>query len=142
MMSPLRLKKEQEVLAERVPPNMYRFEGLNSFSPYLLIAAMTNSGKVYTLKIHLETFPENVPQVEVLNPIRDKKGKKLNEVSGQMHVLGSLHGHTLICHYSAASWTPQVSLYKIFIKCRLWFEMYEEHLKTGYNIDTFLKHQS
>ena len=141
MISYARLQKEQEVLAAHMQPNTYQFADLDTNSPYAIMAAMTNSGKVYTLKIHLEHFPEHVPEVEVLNPLRDKSGKLLRKVSAEMHVIGYRNGHTLICHYSSGSWTPQVSLYKIFIKCRLWLEMYEEHLATGYNIDTFLKHQ-
>ena len=35
-----------------------------------------------------------------------------------------------------------VSIYKIYIKCRLWLEMYEAHLRTGKNIDFFLNHQA
>ena len=141
MMSKLRLQKEQEVLAAHMPPNMYFFADMNTRYPYVKMAAMTNSGKVYTLKIHLEFFPEEVPMVEVINPIRDVHGKLLDKISGPMHVIGSYDGHTLICHYSAFSWTPQESSYKIYIKCRLWLEMYEEHLATGYPIDAFLKHQ-
>lgn len=141
MITYTRLLKEQEVLAAHMPPNTYSFADMDTNSPYTIMAAMTNSGKVYTLKIHLEHFPEHVPEVEVLNLLRDKSGKLLRKVSAEMHVLGQRNGHTLICHYSSSSWTPQVSLYKIFIKCRLWLEMYEEHLATGYNIDAFLKHQ-
>ena len=142
MISYSRLGKEKEVLAAHLEPNMYTFADLHTAAPYVIMAAMTNSGKVYTLKIHLEHFPEGVPQVEVLNPLRDKKGRSLIKPSAEMHVLGASHdGHTLICHYGSGSWTPQVSLYKIYIKCRLWLEMYEEHLATGYAIDKFLKHQ-
>lgn len=141
MITHTRLLKEQEVLAAHLQPNTYQFVDMQTNLPYLVMAAKTNSGKVYTLKIHLEHFPEDVPQVEVLNPLRDKNGKKLTKVSGDMHVLGSCNGHTLICHYGAGSWTPQISLFKIFIRCRLWLDMYEEHLATGYNIDYFLKHQ-
>jgi hypothetical protein len=141
MITYTRLLKEQAVLAAHMQPNMYSFADMDTSNPYAIMAAMTNSGKVYTLKIHLEHFPEHVPEVEVLNPLRDKSGKLLRKVSAEMHVLGYRNGHTLICHYSSAFWTPQVSLYKIFIKCRLWLEMYEEHLATGRTIDTFLKHQ-
>ena len=136
-----RLQKEQEVLAAHMQPNMYSFADMDTARPYLIMAAVTNSGKVYTLKVHLENFPEHVPPVEVLNPLRDKNGRKFDKPCAQMHVLGKRNGHTLICHYGAASWTPQVSLYKVFIKCRLWLEMYEEHLATGFPIDVFLKHQ-
>lgn len=141
MISYARLLKEQEILAAHMQPNTYRFADMDTNNPYVIMAAMTNSGKVYTLKIHLENFPESVPQVEVLNPLKGRNGKKLCKVSAEMHVLGTRDGHTLICYYSSASWTPQVSLYKVFIKCRLWLEMYEEHLATGYDMDVFLKHQ-
>ena len=45
--------------------------------------------------------------------------------------LASEHGWTRICHYGSESWTPGVSLYKIYIKCALWLNIYEVHLKTG-----------
>ena len=142
MISTNRIKAEQAVLEAHMKPNTYHFMDLNTRYPYVVMAAMTNSGHVYTLKIHLEHFPEEVPMVEVLNPLRDKNGRLLGKMSAEMHVLGSYDGHVLICHYSHTSWTPQVSLYKVFIKCRLWLEMYEEHLATGYAIDKFLIHQT
>ncbi|MDY5596495.1 MAG: hypothetical protein SPG40_03225 [Kiritimatiellia bacterium] len=40
------------------------------------------------------------------------------------------------------SWTPGVSLYKIYIKCALWLNIYEVHLKTGKPMEYYLKRQA
>jgi len=141
MMNARRLEMEKQVLAKHLPANTYRFVGLNSATPYLLMAAMTNSGHVYTLKIYLDEFPFRVPKVLVMNDIRTKDNRKMSQPSASMHVLGTYEKHVQICHYGEQSWTPSVSLYLVFIKCRLWLEMYEEHLKTGKPIDYYLKHQ-
>ena len=137
-----RYELELSVLQQKLQPNLYRFMDTDTRKPYLIIAAKTNRGNIYTLKVDLEEFPNSIPAVTVLNDIRDKKGNKLTSVSGAMHVLGLHNGHTKICHYGYSSWTPNVSLYKIYVKCRLWLEMYEMHLKTGRDIDHYLKHQS
>jgi hypothetical protein len=142
MMTQQRLQAEKTVLEQRLKPNTYQFVDMETLKPYLIVGAMTNSGHVYTLKIMLETFPYQVPRVCVMNELKDKNGKKLGKVSGPMHIIGKYDGHPLICHYGSFSWSPDVSLYKVFIKCRLWLEMYEEHLRSGKPIDYYLKHQS
>ena len=38
--------------------------------------------------------------------------------------------------------TPGVSLYKIYIKCALWLNIYEVHLKTGKPMEYYLKRQA
>jgi len=141
MMNATRLAAEKSVLSRHLKENTYRFMDMDTDKPYLLIAAMTNSGHLYTLRICLEEFPYYVPAVFVMNELLTKKGKPMIEPDGRMHVLGTYKNHVQICHYGALSWTPDVSLYKVFIKCRLWLEMYEEHLKTGKYIDFYLKHQ-
>ena len=141
MMTEQRLQAEKAVLEKYLKPNTYQFMDMDTANPYLMMAVMTNSGKVYTIRIMLMGFPDMVPSVQVITPIRDKRGYVMSKPNGNMHVLGYQDGHTLICHYGAQSWKPTVSLFKVFMKCRLWFEMYEEHLRTGAMIDTFLPHQ-
>lgn len=141
MMTKQRLQAEKAVLEKYLKPNTYRFMDMNTGNPYIVMAVMTNSGKVYTIRIMLREFPNSVPSVQVITPIRTKRGRAMNMPDGSMHVLGLEDGHTLICHYGPLSWTPNVSLFKVYMKCRLWFEMYEEHLRTGAPIDTFLPHQ-
>jgi len=142
MMTSERYALELSVLQEKLQPNLYRFMDMDKTTPYLVMAARTNRGNIYTLRIDLEDFPNYIPKVTVLNDLHDYRGKRLKEVSASMHTLGLHHGHIRICHYGGSSWTPRVSLYKVYVKCRLWLEMYEMHLKTGKNIDYYLGHQS
>lgn len=138
-----RYQAELGVLSSKFPPNLYRFRDMGGSSPNLVIAARTNRGNVYTLYIDLCDFPDSVPpKVFVTRMLRNKAGEEMDGCSASMHTLTSEHGWTRICHYGGDAWTPQVSLYKIFVKCRLWLEMYEQHLHNGRPIDYYLNHQA
>ena len=132
---------EQSVLRNKLAPNLFKFLDMGTRTPHLVLAARTNRGNVYTLRIELEDFPENIPKVFVTRMLKDKKGNDLDSCSACMHTLTSEHGRTRICHFGFDSWHPEVSLYKVFIKSRLWLEMYEQHLRTGKDIDYYLNHQ-
>ena len=96
----------------------------------------------YTVRIELMSFPDQVPAAGVTRLLNDRMGNPLDTCNGLMHVLNcDWQGGTRICHYGPRSWTPNVSLYKVFIKCRLWLELYELHLQTGKPIDHFVVHQ-
>ena len=136
-----RLEAEIAVLSSRMPENLYRFVNLGTSDAHVIMGMKTNRGHVYSICIMLAEFPFNVPKVFVTKMLLDKKRHRLNEVSGAMHTLASEHGWTRICHYGAQSWTPRVSLFKVYVKCRLWLEMYELHLQTGLPIDYYLNHQ-
>lgn len=137
-----RLTAEKTVLSSNLPANAYRFCDMSTANPYLVIAALTNSRHVYTLRIELDDFPAEVPKVFVNKMLYDKHGDAMDGCSGSMHTLTSENGRTRICHYGYNSWTPNVSLFKVYMKCRLWLEMYEAHLRTGKPIDYYLKHQA
>ncbi len=141
MINDARYQGELRVLQSHLPENSYRFMNMGTVNPYVAFAARTNRGNVYTLRVELKSFPNSVPKVFVTKMLKNKAGADMNSPSAAMHTLLSEHGWTRICHYGALSWTPNVSLYKIFIKCRLWLEMYEMHLDTGKNIDFYLNHQ-
>lgn len=142
MMDARRFEAEKKVLATKLPFNAYLFKDMDTPHPYLLMAAKTNNGKVYTLRIDLEDFPNEVPKAFVTRMLKTKDGNLMNGASGTMHTLSTEHGYTRICHYGWGSWTPMVSLFRVYIKCRLWLEMYEEHLRTGHPMDYYLKHQN
>ena len=125
-----------------VPPAIYRFMDLQTTKPYLAIAARTNQHNLYTLRIELDKFPNEVPKVFVTRMLHDRRGNEMDDVSASMHTLSGEHGWTRICHYGSHSWNPGVTLFKIYAKCRLWLEAYEGHLATGRDIDYWLKHQS
>ena len=141
MMTLERKRLEQQVLSRRLPANTYVFRDLSPWGPVLTIAARTNKKHLYTLNIVLTDFPESVPKVFVNQMLLNKTGGKLDSASASMHTLTSENNWTRLCHYGPNSWTPMVSLYKIYVKCRLWLEMYEQHLVTGKNIDYYLNHQ-
>ena len=137
-----RYQAEHTLLTRKLGANIFRFMDMNTPNPYLIVGARTYRGNVYTLRIELNDFPNCIPPVFVTKILRDINGMALTGVDGSMHVLGSNGTGTRICPYGYASWTPKVSLYKVYIKCRLWLEMYELHLTTGNPIDYYLNHQA
>lgn len=138
-----RLMAEESLLARKFPSNVFRFfNKTNPGTAYLRIGAKTNSGNVYTLHMDLSEFPVEQPKVFVTKMLKSKFGVNLDSASASMHTLPSEHGWTRICHYGYSSWTPNVSLYKVYVKCRLWLEMYESHLRTGKSLDYYLNHQN
>lgn len=140
MMTQQRLQAERQALSQFLPPNAYRFMDMDTDFPYVLMAVKTNRGNVYTLRVDLCYFPDEVPDVFVTRMLKDRYGQKMDSVSADMHTLESRYGYTAICHYGYDSWTPRVSLAKVYVKCRLWLEMYELHLQTGNEIDYYLNH--
>lgn len=142
MMTKDRYAMELQILQQKLPPNLYRFMDMDTAAPYLVVGARTNRGNVHTLRIELADFPLATPKVFVTRMLEDRAGRPLSSPSGAMHTLAAEHGRTRLCHYGRDSWTPMVSLYKIYVKCRLWLEMYELHLQTGRTIDYYLNHQA
>lgn len=132
-----RLELEKQVLARKLPPNMYLFRDMGTPNAHLRIGAKTNAGNVYTLKIMLRDFPSAVPSVYTTKPLKDRLGHDL-VVSHELHNYGTANGETKICHYPDRYWSPCVSLYKVYIKCRLWLECYEIYLRTGQSIDSLI----
>lgn len=140
MLDRQRYEAEVALLRRKLPPGVWRFD-LNSERPILAMAVKTRIGNLYTIQIELARFPQNVPKVFVTRMLRNHDGEAMDDASASMHTYESEHGWTRICHYGSDSWTPGVSLYKIYVKCALWLNIYEAHLKTGRPIDYYLKHQ-
>ncbi len=139
MMNKERLKAEQEVLKKKLPDNIYRFMDMDTPKPFIVMAAKTNCGNVYTIRIELNEFPNQIPKVFVKNKLTLKSGEPMPEYSHAMHTLGSENGMTRICHYGDAEWTPMISIYKVYVRCRLWLEVYEIHHQTGNDMAYYLK---
>jgi hypothetical protein len=136
-----RYQAELNVLQKKLASNLYRFIDMDKELPYIVMAARTNRGNIYTLRIELDEFPNDIPKVFVMKMLKTKDGHPMNDCSASMHTLSSEHGWTRICHYGS-SWTPYISIYKVYVRCRLWLEMYEQHLKTGNPLDYYLDHDS
>ena len=140
-MTKSRYEAELQVLNRYLTPNLFKFQDMGTSRAHLVMAARTNRKNIYTLYIPLDGFPEALPKVFVTRMLQNRSGEILNEASAAMHTLPSENGWTRLCHYAADSWTEDVSLYKVYIKCRLWLEMYELHLQNGRPIDYYLNHQ-
>lgn len=141
MITPERLQLEKQVLNLELPKIPAVFKDMDTAQPYLLMPVKTKNGKLYTIRIDLDLFPEQLPAAFVTRMLKTRDGELMNDVSGAMHTLETEHGYTRICHYGYGSWSPRVSLVKVYIKCALWVNIYELHLLTGNNMDYYLNHQ-
>ena len=137
-----RYEAEFRLLKRKLPDNVWTFRDLNGARPYLAMAVKTRSGTVYTIQIELKNFPEIVPKVFVTQMLKDCNGRPMDDARHSTHTLPSEHGWTRLCHYGPSSWTHGVTLYLIYIKCALWLNIYELHLKTGKSMEYYLKRQA
>ncbi|MCD8388415.1 MAG: hypothetical protein LUD17_16270 [Bacteroidales bacterium] len=143
MMDSQRQQIEHQVLSYYLPSNVFRFCNMGTSKPYLQAAAQTNDGAAYLLYFDLTTFPQQKPNVYVQQMLYTKSGQRMDSVSASNHTLTPHpNGWTQLCHYASDAWTPDVTLWKVYLKCRLWLEMYRAHLRTGKPIDYYLNHQS
>lgn len=136
-----RYQLEDAVLANYLPRNMFRFKDMDTSAPYLQAGVVTNDGVCYLLRFNLLGFPSHKPKVYVEEMLRTKSGALMNEISATNHTLTPYNGWTQLCHYNDDCWSMDVSLWKVYLKCRLWLEMYRAHLRTGKSMDYYLNHQ-
>lgn len=129
-------------------PRRYVFHNIGTSNEWLELGLRTNAGKTYRLKVVLGGFPYSKPTVYVIFPtpfdLRDFRGKLLKDygVSALMHLLTpDSFGNIQLCHYSSNSWSTNVTLYKVALKCLVWLNCYDGHLRTGQPLDYYLKHQ-
>ena len=137
-----RLAEERAILQRFFP----KFQWVNPWGETKLEGAMqSNSGTGYTIRVYLPSdYPNSIPNVVILSPaLTDYKGRDLRGLgmSTLMHTLENTDGYLTICHYRPEKWHPQITLYKILMKVRLWLEAYEGHKATGKTMDDYLKHQ-
>ena len=142
MLTMERARLEEQVLAYYLPKNMYRFCDLWTDKPYLQAAVRANDGETYLLNFDLSQFPECKPKVYVQKMLYTKKGEPMNAPSHENHTLTPKNGWTQLCHYNDSCWTPDVTLWKVYLKCRLWIEMYRAHLRTGKPMSYYLNTQT
>ena len=142
MMTQSRSRDENMILDHYLGPKAYAFGGTGTSSPYLKAAVKTNNGKVYVLYYDLSTFPTTKPKVYVTQMLYTKSGEPMNSPNGVNHTLSSWNNWTQLCHYSDTQWTPDITLWHVYLKCRVWLEIYQTHLRTGKTMESMLKHQT
>ena len=120
----------------------FAFGDLYTSKPYLRIAARTNSGKVYVLRMELEGYPNVKPNAYVECVLRDRNGNPMNSVSASSHTLSPhpTKGWTQICHYHPDAWKPDMSLWMVYMRCVLWLNIYEQTLRSDKDMDHYLRH--
>lgn len=137
-----RKKLEEQVITHYMgSTKAFYFGDLNTSKPYLRIAARTNSGKVYVLRMELQGYPYQKPNVYVECLLRDCHGNLMNTASSHNHTLSPHpNGWTQICHYHPDAWKPDMSLWLVYVRCVLWLNIYEQTLRTGKDMEYYLKH--
>lgn len=139
-----RLESEEQYIKQYFPS--FRIQAPDDPERAGVIGKLYSNRNIpYVVWIPLGHFPHKPPKLYLIEPknLRDSTGRLLSQcVANQsMHILEpDEHGHPQICHYNAAYWSPNISLYNVIMKCRVWLEAYEDHLITGNSIDHYLKH--
>ena len=141
-MTQSRLHEENQILDYYLGTKAFSFGNINTNSPFLKALVTTNNHKVYILYFDLSTFPSTKPKVFVTKMLYTRNGSPMNSPSGENHTLSSWNGWTQLCHYADDQWTTDVSLWHVYLKCRVWLEMNQTHLRTGRTLGSLLKHQT
>ena len=126
MMTPERESAERYVLSRKLPENAYRFMDLNSANPYLVMAAITNRGNLYTLRIELNDFPNKIPAMYVTKRLLLKSGQPIPENDINMNTLKCDDKMTGIRYQE--HWDPNISLYMVYYRGKIWLDNYEHYL--------------
>lgn len=139
-----RLELEKSVIAHYMPnPNTYQFGNVNTAVPYLRIVAQTNNHQMYVLRLEMRNYPYEKPSAYVECMLHDHTGRPMNEASAPNHTLSPHpNGWTQICHYHPSAWKPNMSLWMVYVRCVLWLNIYEQSLRTGRTVDSYLRHMS
>lgn len=132
---------EEQILSYYLPTNAFRFRNIGMSNPYLEAAIEANDGAVYLLYFDLAPFPASKPKVYVEQMLKTRDGVDMDSGSHDNHTLKSWNGYTQLCHYNDDCWTPDVTLWKVYLKCRVWIEAYRAHLRTGCTMLELLKAQ-
>ena len=142
----VRLQQERQILSKFL--KSYDLQWSYTTEPgraCIDVQMRTNAGIQYLLRLFIPIdFPNSVPSIYIVNPtLHDVHGNLLapKGPDAVMHLLEPRNGWVQICHYRSTHWTPNVTLYKVFMKARLWLEAFEGHKVTGHNLDYYLPHQ-
>jgi hypothetical protein len=87
-------------------------------------------------------YPSSMPDAYLVRPLvlRDFHGRELLAISPShdMHLLKPAGRFVRLCHYKPENWHPNVTLYKVVLKCMIWLVAYENHLQSGRPVTDYL----
>ena len=90
-----------------------------------------------------ENYPHDIPKCFLEDTsLRFKDGTLVTQkgASHEYHLLGTANGRAQICH--GRRWNAAGSLASVFVKAFMWIEAYENHLKSGRPLNSYLKTQA
>lgn len=125
------MKLEEQVLLRYLPNNMFRFCNIDTSLPYFQAAVKAKDGTVYLLYFDLSKFPKSSPRVFVQQMLHTYLNEPMDSISDQNYTLKSWNGWTQLYHYTDYNWNSDISLWKVYLICCVWIEMYRNHLDTG-----------
>jgi hypothetical protein len=102
---------------------------------------ISQSGRFYLLQILLPpNYPNALPSVYVIQPkqLFSYSGESLNTNSYEFHTVYDPGGRTKLCYMVSSQFSPNVTIYHVILRCRLWVEAYESHLRSGQPLSYFL----
>ena len=142
MMQQRRLQLEKKILSKYFPS----FHWVNQYDPENTVVEgniITNSRNLYSLKTFVPPdYPNSMPDLVITYPfpVKGHFGKKLTEYgcSSTMHLLTPINDCPAICHYN--EWSPELTVYLVIVKGRIWLEALDGHVKTGQPLDYYLPH--
>jgi len=142
-MDPTRYRIEKTILEHNFPRRFAFVDEQNPASFSLRLGLRCASGHAYQVRIRIPPdFPNSIPRAYVMTPadLRDHRGQGLagQSPSHPMHLLSPEDGRVQLCHYRPENWHPNVTLYKVALKCLIWLEAYENHLLSGQPVDHFV----
>ncbi len=137
-----RLKIETTVL-EKTFAGAFRLGGEPGDTARLEVDVTVPGGGRYTLLLTCAAdYPSSMPDAFLIKPLvlRDYHGQELLAISPshQMHLLRPEGRFLRLCHYKPENWHPNVTLYKVVLKCLIWLVAYENHLQSGRPITDYL----
>jgi hypothetical protein len=137
-----RLKIERTVL-ESSFKGTFQLEQDASGAARLEIDVTVPGGGSYRLLLTAAPdYPSSLPEVYLIHPLilRDFHGRELLSLSPshEMHLLKPGGRFIRLCHYKPENWHPNVTMYKVVLKCMLWLVAYENHLQSGRPITDYL----
>jgi hypothetical protein len=144
MITPQRLLLELHYLEAKFP-GRFMFRDMDTDLPYLDCSIKSNTENIYRLKIILDGFPAEKPEVYITHPkpLLGFEGINLAEIhcSPELHLLSpDDFGNVQICHYNEDWDGGNTLLAHVLIHSKMWIEAYENYKRTGDPLDNYLKH--
>jgi ubiquitin-protein ligase len=137
-----RLKIETTVMEETFKGSFSLVQDAAGVARLEVDVAVPSGGTYRLLLVATADYPSSMPEAYIINPIvlRDFHGRELLAISPshQMHLLKPNSRFIRLCHYKPENWHPNVTMYKVVLKCLIWLVAYENHLQTGRPITDYL----